>query len=460
MPTTRPHPCCPPCALLLLVLGALQPACAREASFADFDRRATAGEALTVVFFGASLTWGANATDPQLTSYRARLAHQLEQDYPAAHFHFYDAAIGGTGSQLGAFRLDRDVLARRPDLVFVDFSANDDISSLEVVTLCSYEAIIRRLVAEAAVPVVQLLFPFRWNIDGGTLEAMPRRTAHLAIAAAYRTAVGDVIAAVREGVAGGAFTSAALWPFDGVHPGDAGYVQFAAVAHRALRTAISEGRVCVAPPAMLYAPTYLTVARVHLARLAGLPAGWKADQPHLTSAFYDMLMSRWLDDECVASWGPGSAGAAPGEVQPLRVRFHGSMVMLFGESTLTTGRYRAAIDGAAVEGPRRQAAQRYPRPGRLRTRLQRQCPPRARARHRAGSRQRAPAGDPAAGRGGQARRAAPGERVRGRAGGAGGARASRALKRRRRRRGPGGALRSARWGPPGGRSPPRRRRPR
>jgi hypothetical protein len=38
---------------------------ADEVSFARFDRRANAGERLNVVFFGCSLTWGANATDPQ-----------------------------------------------------------------------------------------------------------------------------------------------------------------------------------------------------------------------------------------------------------------------------------------------------------------------------------------------------------------------------------------------------------
>ena len=40
-------------------LGIEQPAAA--ASFVDFARRARAGESLEVVFFGASLTWGANA---------------------------------------------------------------------------------------------------------------------------------------------------------------------------------------------------------------------------------------------------------------------------------------------------------------------------------------------------------------------------------------------------------------
>jgi acyl-CoA thioesterase I len=34
--------------------------------------------------------------------------------------------IGGTGSQFAAFRLERDVFARKPDLVFIDFTINDD----------------------------------------------------------------------------------------------------------------------------------------------------------------------------------------------------------------------------------------------------------------------------------------------------------------------------------------------
>ena len=117
------------------------------ASFGAFHRRAQAGERLSVVFFGASLTWGANASDPNLTSYRARTADRLRAEYPEARFRFWDAAIGGTSSQLGIFRLERDVLRRKPDLVFVDFSANDDIYSADPERLASYEAIVRRLVA-------------------------------------------------------------------------------------------------------------------------------------------------------------------------------------------------------------------------------------------------------------------------------------------------------------------------
>jgi len=64
-------------------------------SFADFDCRARAGERLCVAFFGGSLTWGANASDPQRTSYRALCGQQLEAHYPRARFRFVDAAIGG-----------------------------------------------------------------------------------------------------------------------------------------------------------------------------------------------------------------------------------------------------------------------------------------------------------------------------------------------------------------------------
>jgi len=87
--------------------------------FGAFHRRARAGELLNVVFLGASLTWGANATAPNLTSYRGLVGRMLEHEYPAAHFRFWDSAIGGTGSQLGVFRFDRDVLRHQPDLIFL-----------------------------------------------------------------------------------------------------------------------------------------------------------------------------------------------------------------------------------------------------------------------------------------------------------------------------------------------------
>jgi|GEM_PF-1894115 len=57
-------------------------------NFTRFDVVAQNGKGLTVAFFGASLTWGANATDHARTSYRALVAQKLKAKYPEAHFTF------------------------------------------------------------------------------------------------------------------------------------------------------------------------------------------------------------------------------------------------------------------------------------------------------------------------------------------------------------------------------------
>ena len=323
-------------------------------SFGDFDRRAREGERLNVVFFGASLTWGANAGDPQLTSYRALVGQRLEAAYPKAHFKFYDAAIGGTGSQLGVFRLQRDVLARRPDLVFLDFSANDDIYSANPETLASYESIVRRLIADGGAPVVIAIFPFMWNVAAGSTDGMKRREAHRQIAAAYNVPAGDAIAMAIERVKAKAITLERMWPVDGVHPCDEGYAVFADAVWAAFQDGLARRLVGAPPDKMLHAPTYMKNARVRISTLTPLPKGWRVGRPNVVSAYFDMLMSRWLDDETVASRfaeaeKAGRKEKAAQEVGRLRAKFSGTMVMLYGESTPASAKFRAWIDGKAVE---------------------------------------------------------------------------------------------------------------
>jgi len=55
------------------------------------------------------MTWEANASNPQLTSYRALVSQKLESHFPKALFRFSDAAIGATGSKLGVFCLQVQV---------------------------------------------------------------------------------------------------------------------------------------------------------------------------------------------------------------------------------------------------------------------------------------------------------------------------------------------------------------
>jgi lysophospholipase L1-like esterase len=332
----------PMAAIVFSILAIASPLTrAAQPSFADFDHRAKAGEHLNVVFFGASLTWGANATDPLQTSYRARIAQRLEKAYPDAHFKFWDAAIGGTGSQLGVFRFERDVLAHKPDLVFLDFSANDDINSANPETLASYESLIRRIILDAKAPVVPVIFPFMWNVSKGTTDGMPRRDAHLAIAAAYHARAGDAIALAIRRIKSAEIKIEQLWPVDGVHPGNTGYELFADAAWDALQKGIEEKVTCAAPEKMLHADTYMHNARVRISTLKPLPDGWRTGAPNVVSAYFDMLMSRWLDDEAIAS------SKSP-ELKRLTVKFSGSMVMLFGESTTKSGKYRIYIDSKQI----------------------------------------------------------------------------------------------------------------
>ena len=261
---------------------------------------------------------------------------------------------GGTGSQLGVFRLQRDVLARRPDLVFLDFSANDDIYSPNPETLASYESIVRRLIADGRAPVVIAIFPFLWNVAAGNTDGMKRREAHLEIAKAYNVPAGDTITLAIERVKSKAITLDRMWPVDGVHPCDEGYGVFADAVWAAFQDGVKRGLVCAPPEKMLHAPTYMKNARVRVSALTPLPKGWRAGRPNVVSAYFDMLMSRWLDDETIASRfqeaeKAGKKEKAAQEVGRLRARFSGEMVMLYGESTPASAKFRAWIDGRAVE---------------------------------------------------------------------------------------------------------------
>ena len=323
--------------------SAAQPAKMSAPSFAEFDRRAQAGERLSVVFFGASLTWGANASDPQLTSYRVEMARRFEAAYPRAHFQFWDAAIGGTGSQLGAFRFERDVKQRQPDLMLLDFSLNDDLTGHDQERLASYESIVRRAITEANCPVEMVFFPGAREVRHPEI-ALARVAAHREIARFYNAATSDAIALMRQQVQDGAFTVEQLWPSatDQTHPGDAGYKLYAQAAWDSYQRAVAQKLVCHAPTAMLHAPTYMNVARVRLSSLGAPPLGWSVGRPNRISAWYDALMSRWLDDETIAARGQTPDAAQPA---PFAVHFRGSMALLFGESTLQSGKYRVTIDG-------------------------------------------------------------------------------------------------------------------
>jgi hypothetical protein len=84
----------------------------------NFFKKTKSGRPITVAYIGGSITEASHG-------WRDMSFDWLVGKYPTAAFKQVDATVGGTGSNLGVFRMDQDVLSHKPDLLFVEFATND-----------------------------------------------------------------------------------------------------------------------------------------------------------------------------------------------------------------------------------------------------------------------------------------------------------------------------------------------
>jgi len=91
--------------------------CQERDGLPNFFAKLNSGAEVRVAYLGGSIT----AQD----GWRPKTLAWFQQQFPKAHLKEINAAIGGTGSDLGVFRLKQDVLDHQPDLVFVEFAVND-----------------------------------------------------------------------------------------------------------------------------------------------------------------------------------------------------------------------------------------------------------------------------------------------------------------------------------------------
>ena len=121
-------------------------------------RRAKAGEDVTLAYIGGSITQGAGATpiNTECYAYKSYLRFQ-ELVGRQENVHFVKAGVGGTPSELGMVRFDRDVLRDgiEPDVVVVEFAVNDEGD--ETRGNC-YESLVRKILKLPWHPAVILLF--------------------------------------------------------------------------------------------------------------------------------------------------------------------------------------------------------------------------------------------------------------------------------------------------------------
>ena len=100
-----------------------------------FLKAQTTGAELKIGYLGGSIT--------AQNGWRVQTLAHFKMAYPQSTFAEINAAIGGTGSDLGVFRLQQDVLSMGPDLLFVEFAVNDGGGDPQRIIRCM-EGIVRQ----------------------------------------------------------------------------------------------------------------------------------------------------------------------------------------------------------------------------------------------------------------------------------------------------------------------------
>ncbi len=113
----------------------MPPECVPRGGLPNVLRKLARGDSVRIAYLGGSIT---NAP-----GWRTMTAEWFQEQYPEAKIEGINAGISGTGSPLGVFRLERDVLQHNPDLLFVEFAVNDGYASTEQIHR-SMEGIVRK----------------------------------------------------------------------------------------------------------------------------------------------------------------------------------------------------------------------------------------------------------------------------------------------------------------------------
>lgn len=131
--------------------------------------KARNGENVTFAYIGGSITQGAGAVPIHTNCYAYQSYKAFADKYGSGdNVRFIKAGIGGTSSELGMIRFERDVLnygTSVPDLVVVEFAVNDEGD--ETNGVC-YESLVRKILKLPQPPVVLLLFmvfSYDWNLQ-------------------------------------------------------------------------------------------------------------------------------------------------------------------------------------------------------------------------------------------------------------------------------------------------------
>ena len=130
--------------------------------------KAKRGETVTLAYLGGSITQGAGAVPVHTECYARKSCEAFAEKFGTGdNVRYIKAGVGGTPSELGMIRFERDVLrnGEQPDLVVVEFAVNDEGD--ETKGIC-FESLVRKILGLPWNPAVVLLFSVfanDWNLQ-------------------------------------------------------------------------------------------------------------------------------------------------------------------------------------------------------------------------------------------------------------------------------------------------------
>lgn len=134
-------------------------------------KKAERGEDVTIAYIGGSITQGAGAKPINTNCYAYKSYEKFKEMFGKGNgenVHFIKAGVGGTPSELGMIRYERDVLRDgkvKPDVVFVEFAVNDEGDETQGVC---YESLVKSILSYDYKPAVILIFAVfanDWNLQ-------------------------------------------------------------------------------------------------------------------------------------------------------------------------------------------------------------------------------------------------------------------------------------------------------
>lgn len=341
--------------------------CSPRSGLPNFFAKCQSGGKVRVAYLGGSITCQAG--------WRVQSMEHLKKLYPQTEFEEIYAAIGGTGANLGVFRLERDVIKRKPDLLFVEFASNGgDRQAMEGIVRSVWTALpecdICYIYTVAGDESQKLLEEGKLNRNAALYETIAEHygipSVHMGVEAARLARAGELAwkapKAVLEQVAGKELDTTAgidknpdgKIPFsnDGSHPYlDTGHRLYMAALERSLPAIKSSSGERT--PHKLPAPMqndYIKDVSFHEASDATLEGGWvKVENPGTVFTGFSGNGCPDLDTFLPSVWR-----AQPGA--SLSFKCKGSSLMLYTVLGPGTGAIEVSIDG---KGTRQQIFDGY-----------------------------------------------------------------------------------------------------